>query len=167
MKTRALLLASVLLVGCNRGETPEAMAARETAEADSARTEILANNARWVGFVNASQPESLATLFMAGGMVMPPDVPSASGDSLVPRLRGAMIPGGTLTITSQNVSVHGPIAVDRGVFTYSAPAQGRTPGMTLTGKYLAHLHKVDGRWLIAENTWNTDAPTPPAAPSRR
>jgi hypothetical protein len=53
------------------------------------------------------------------------------------------------------------------VFTYAIPAQGRTPAVTVTGKYLTHFHKTDAGWLIAEDIWNNDAPAPPAPPARR
>lgn len=99
---------------------------------------------------------------------MPPDLPGATGhDSITARLRPLVVPGGTLTITSRNVSVHGPIAVDRGVWTYTAPAQGRSPAVNLGGKYLAHWHRMDSGWRIAENIWNNDSPAPPAPPARR
>jgi len=161
VNARALLLASVVLVGCKAAETPEQMAAREQAAADSAKTTILAMDAEWSRLATANQPDSIVPLFVPDGVMSPPDLPVAKGlDSIRVRMRQVTIPGGTLTITSQNISVHGPVAVDRGVFTYTAPAQGRTPAVNLVGKYLAHLHNTDAGWRIAENIWNTDAPAP-------
>ena len=167
MNARAVLLASVVLIGCKAAETPEQMAAREQAAADSAKTAILAMDAEWSRLANAGKPDSIVPLFVPEGVMMPPDLPVANGhDSITVRMRQVTIPGGTLTITSQNISVHGPVAVDRGVFTYTAPAQGRTPALNMVGKYLAHLHKTDAGWRIAENIWNTDAPAPRAPPTR-
>jgi ketosteroid isomerase-like protein len=167
MNTRVLFFAAVFFVGCKAAETPEQMAAREAAEADSAKTAILAMDAEWSRLANAGQPDSIVPLFVPEGVMMPPDLPGAKGlDSIMVRMRQVTIPGGTLTITSQNISVHGPIAVDRGVYTYTAPAQGRNPALNLAGKYLAHLHKTDAGWRIAENIWNTDAPAPRLPPAR-
>ena len=167
MNARALLLASVVLVGCKAAETPEQMAAREQAAADSAKTTILAMDAEWSRLATANQPDSIVPLFVPDGVMSPPDLPVAKGlDSIRVRMRQVTIPGGTLTITSENISVHGPVAVDRGVFTYTAPAQGRTPALNLVGKYLAHLHKTDAGWRVAENIWNTDAPAPRMPPAR-
>lgn len=168
MKTRALLFATALLIGCKAAETPEQMATRQAAETDSARTAIAAGTAKWAAFATAGQPDSIAALYTTDGVMMPPDAPGATGhDSILARLRPLIIPGATLTITGQNVSVSGTLAVERGVYAYAIPAMGRTPAMNVTGKYLAHWHKMDGHWMLAENTWNTDAPAPPAPPARR
>ena len=168
MNVRPLMLASIVLVGCKAAETPQQMATREQAEADSARTAITEGNTRWARYANASQLDSIAGMYTPEGVMMPPDVPGATGrDSIIARLRPLVIPGGTLTITNQNVSLHGPVAVDRGVFTYAVPAQGGNPAVTVRGKYLAHWHKMDGGWRIAENIWNNDAPAPPPPPARR
>lgn len=168
MQTRIALLAAALLSACQQRETPEQQATRAQAETDSARGAITDGNARWVRWVNQNQPDSLASLYVPNGVVMPPDLPGATGrDSIAARLRPLVIPGGTLSITSENVSVSGPIAIARGVWSYTAPAQGGNPAVNLRGKYMEHWHKVDGQWLIAENIWNTDAPAPQQAPRRR
>ncbi|HUR91042.1 MAG TPA: nuclear transport factor 2 family protein, partial [Gemmatimonadaceae bacterium] len=131
------------------------------AETDSARTAIADANALWARWVNENKPDSLVTLYTENGVLMGPDAPMATGkDSILVRIRQFVMPGGTLTITSANLSVSGPIALDRGTYTYTAPAQGGNPPVNARGKYLDHWHKVDGRWLIAENIWNSDAPPP-------
>jgi ketosteroid isomerase-like protein len=167
MQTRITLLAAVLLSACQQRETSEPPATGTQAETDLARSAIAEGNARWVRWVNQNQPDSLATLYVPNGVVMPPDVRSATGrDSIAARVRPLVIPGGTLSITSENLSVSGPIAVSRGVFSYTAPAQGGNPAVNLRGKYLEHWHNVDGQWLIAENIWNSDAPMPQPTPRR-
>ena len=166
MQTRITLLAAVLLSACQ--QTPEQQTTGTQAETDSARSAITDGNARWVRWVNQNQPDSLASLYVPNGVVMPPDLPRATGrDSIVARLRPLVIPGGTLSMTSENVSVNGPIAIASGVWSYTAPAQGGNPAVNLRGKYMEHWHNVDGQWLMAENIWNTDAPAPPPAPRRR
>jgi len=168
MRIAALALAAVVLAGCGRLETPEQQAARMQAETDSAHAAVAEGNARWARYVTAGQIDSLGLLFVADGVAMPPNVPGATGrDSIVARLRPFLIPGGTLTLTNQSFAAHGPIAVARGIFAYTAPAQGRTPAVDVRGKYLEHWHKTDAGWLLAETTWNTDAPTPPPPPPAR
>ncbi|HYM82302.1 MAG TPA: DUF4440 domain-containing protein, partial [Candidatus Limnocylindria bacterium] len=128
MQTRIALLAAVLLSACQQSETPEQQATRTQAETDSARSAITDGNARWVRWVNQNQPDSLASLYVPNGVVMPPDVPGATGrDSIAARLRPLVVPGGTLAVTNENVSVSGPIAIARGVWSYTAPAQGGNP----------------------------------------
>ena len=166
MKVRIpLFAAAALLLACEQSEAPQQEPATTDAEIESARSAIAEANARWVRFVNENKPDSLATLYVDNGVAMPPDAPAAIGkDSIVARLRPFMVPGGTLTITSDNLSVSGPIALARGSYTYTAPAQGGNPAVNVRGKYLEHWHNVGGQWLIAENIWNSDAPPVPPSP---
>jgi len=163
------LLAAFVLAACKQGESPEAMQARMAAQSDSAKAAIDATSTAWMRFTNQNHPDSIATLFVSGGELLPPDAPAAEGtDSIIARLRTLTIPGGTLTITNKNTSVSDPIAVERSVYTYSAPAQGRMPAIHITGKALLHFHHVGNAWKIAEIAWNSDAPVPPMpAPAAR
>lgn len=172
MPRRPLVLALCCLAACQPApESPEAAAAREQAAADSARAAIAENNARFVRYSNAGQADSMGTLFAPDGVMMPPDMPMSVGrDSIVARLATMTVPGGVLTLTSQNLSVSGDMALARGTWTYVAPAQGGNPAVDLKGKYLEHWHRIGGQWLMVEDIWNNDAPAPPpppAAPPRR
>ena len=161
MRFRIPLFAAALLSACERPGTPQPQGAATEAETDSARAAIAEGNALWVRFVNENKPDSLGTMYTENGVMMAPDVPMATGkENIVAQIRPFVLPGGTLTISSENVSVSGPIAVSRGTYTYTAPAQGGNPAVNARGKFLEHWHKVDGRWLIAENIWNNDAPAP-------
>ncbi len=162
------LLAVGILAACKQGESPEAMQARTAAVADSAKAAINAGREAWMRFTNQNHSDSIQTLFVSGGLMMPPDAPAAMGsDSISARLRTLTIPGGTLTITSKNIEVSDPIAIDHDVYTYSAPAQGRMPAMNITGKALVHYHHVGNAWKIAEILWNSDAPVPPMPAAAR
>lgn len=164
MRSRALLLAAVVFTACRPAPPTEEQTQAAT---DSARAAVDEGNARWVRYVNAGTPDSIAQLYTADGVAMPGDVPAATGhDSIIARLRPLVIPGGTLTITSQSVSVHGPMAVSRGVWAYRAPAQGSTPAVNLVGKFMEHWHRTNDGWKIVENIWNTDAPAPQPAARR-
>lgn len=165
MQIRIMLVAALFLSACQQREAPEQQTASEQADTASVRAAVMDGNARWVRWVNQNQPDSLASLYVPNGVVMPPDLPGATGrDSITARLRPLIIPGGTLAITVENVSVGGPLAVARGAWTYTAPAQGRAPAVNLRGKYMEHWRRVDDRWLIAENIWNSDVPPAPPAP---
>lgn len=162
MKARVLLYAALTLTACARTETAEQRAARNRADTDSARVAIQARDAAYVRFVNANQPDSIGAMYGAQSVVMPPDMPRAVGpDSIAAAVRRLAVPGGTLTVTQEAIAVDGDIGVARGSFTYAAPAQGRQPAMTLRGKYMQHLHRVDGRWVVVDDIWNNDAPAPP------
>ena len=160
-----LLCAAALAAACKPAMNDEQRRAGAQAHADSAKAAIRAGWESWVRYTNAAQPESLATLFAANGMIIPPDVKPATGpDSIVARYRTLIAPGGRLTITSENTSVVEDMAVDRGGWTYIIPAQGRAPELRLAGNYLAHWHRDNGQWKVAETIWNNDSMTRPPMP---
>jgi ketosteroid isomerase-like protein len=167
--TTAVAVATVALAACQKAETPEQTASRMQAETDSARTAIAAQNARFVRYVNANQADSLALLYPADGVILQPDMPAATGrDSIKARYAALFAPGGVMTLTTVALTANGPVAIERGTWTYMIPAQGKTPAMHLAGKSLVHWHKVNGQWMFAEDMWNNDAPAPAApAPAAR
>ena len=60
----------------------------------------------------------------------------------------------------RDVAANGPVAIERGTYVFSLPAQGRTPTMTTPGKYLVSWHKVNGEWQQAAAIWSDDTPPP-------
>ena len=158
----ALAVATVTFAACQKAESPEQAASRMQAEADSARPAIAAQNARWMRYANANQVDSLIDLYAPNAVLLPPDMPAATGrDSMRARLAATMAPGGVVTLTTASLAVNGPLAIERGNWTFAVPAQGKTPAMNLAGKYLVHWHKVNGQWLFAEDMWNNDVPMEP------
>ena len=156
------ILAVVLVAACQKGETPEQREARTQAVMDSAKTAVREGATKWMAWENAGQVDSIVTLFRGDGMMLAPDMPAATGhDSILARLHALSVPGTHLTITSQDIQVSDPVAIDRGVFSAAIPASGRTPAMTATGKYMAHYHHGDNGWKLAAIIWNNDVPAPP------
>jgi len=165
--TSALAVAAVTFTACQKSETAEQAASRMKAEADSAKPAIAAQNARWMRYANANQVDSILTLYAPNAVLLPPDMPAAtSRDSMKARLAAVVVPGGIITLTTASVAADGPLAIERGNWTYAVPAQGKTAAMKLAGKYLVHWHNVNGQWLLAEDMWNNDAPMAPAAPAQ-
>ena len=160
--------AVILVAACKpAAETPEAMQTRMQAQADSARGAIASTDTRYASFVNAGQADSVAALYMEGGIAMPPHMPMATGRADIARAIGQITSAGKfdLSITGTSLMVNGPLAVERGRFRVTiTPPKG--PAITDSGKYLAHMHWVNGAWMIAENVWNSDLPLP-GAPARR
>lgn len=166
MRTRMLLLAALAVAACARTETPEQMAAREQAAADSARPLIEDVNARFVRYTNANQPESVATLYAANAKVMPPNMATAVGRDSIRALYAAL-GGGQIAATVTSVASHGPLGVFSGTYEYAIPAAPGRAAMTDRGKFINHVHLMDGRWMVVETMWNSDLPPMPAPPARR
>ena len=166
--TGALAVATVTLAACQKAESPEQAASRMQAEADSAGPAIAAQNARWMRYANASQVDSVVELYTTDAVLLPPNTPAATDRAGIrASLAATMVPGGVITLTTASLAVNGPLAIERGTWTYAIPAQGKTPAMNVAGKFLVHWRKVDGQWLFAEDIWNNDAPMAPPPPAPR
>jgi uncharacterized protein (TIGR02246 family) len=163
MRTRILLFAALALAACQKAETPEQASMRMAAESDSAKTAITAAVARYTTFLNANQADSMAALFMDGGMMMPPNAKAVTGrDSIRAYLtRDPMPPASHITLMTVEVAANGPIAIERGTYNFTLPAQGHTPAVNSNGKYLVHWHKMNGTWQIAAQMYSDDAPAMP------
>ncbi len=165
MRRSVALCAVLALAGCQATETPEQAAVRIAAESATAKAEIDAINVHYARYMNTNQADSIAGLFMEGGALMPPFSPAVVGRDAIRNqmATNGMPPGATLAFTAVEVTANGPIAVERGTYTFSMPAQGSDPAVSVPGKYLVHWHKVDGQWLQAATIWSDDVPPPPPA----
>jgi uncharacterized protein (TIGR02246 family) len=165
MRSTVALCALLALAACQAAETPEQAAARMAAESATGKAEIDEINVRYARYMNANQADSIATLFMEDGVLMPPSSPAVVGRDAIRAHMAAtgMPPGATLGFTAVDVAANGPILVERGTYTFTMPAQGSDPAVSIPGKYLVHWHKVNGQWLQAATIWSDDVPPPPPA----
>jgi ketosteroid isomerase-like protein len=168
-------LAVAAAAGCQPAETAEQAQARMQAETDSVMAtarEMVANVDRWLG---AAQADSLASLYAEHATVMGPNMPAIVGRDSIRAFLTRMFSWGSYvqqaTVTS--ATARGPMAVFKGTYTMTytpgpnAPPEMRTAN-TEAGKFLVHLHRLDGRWMVVDDIWNTDAPpAPPAGSGRR
>ena len=163
---RNLLLAAVVLAACQKAETNQQMVARMRAESDSAKAAIEAINVRYARYLNANQADSVALLFAENGVMMPPSAPAVVGRDAIRTFltSNGMPPGATLSFAVVDVAANGPIAIERGSYTFTMPAQGRTPAMSMAGKYFVHWHNVNGTWVQAATIWSDDVPPPGGGP---
>jgi len=159
----ALLL---VVAGCQKPETPEQAQARMTRELAAARPALDAVARSWERYTAAGQTDSVAMLFTEQGEEMPPNAPPNVGRPAIQTFHAKQASLGqeSISITTDEALVNGPLAISRGAFTYSLkPGSGAPAGMKAvadTGKYLIHWHQVGGKWLIADVAWNSNIPLP-------
>lgn len=164
VRRTAWLLAVGILAACKPApETPEQVAARLAAESDSAKAAIDAINVNYARWMLAGQADSVATLFAEEGVLMPPTAPAVAGREPIRAWFAAnpMPPGAGITFTAVTVHANGADAIERGTYTFTMPAQGRTPAVSMNGKYLVHWRKHGGAWLQMATIWSDDAPMTP------
>ena len=164
----ALAVAPLVVAACQKPETPEQTTTRIQNETAAARPAIDAAGELHYRFINENKADSFALTYVADGVMMPPNAPAVTGREAIATAMGEMIrsvPGGfRLTRRLDNLSVNGPIAVERGSYVFAMPNPRRgQPDMTTNGKYLIHWHKVGDQWLVAEGSWSENAPMPAAS----
>ena len=117
----------------------------------------------WFTHYNAGDADGVAALYAEDGVVLAPGAPAVVGraairdfiasDIATSKAAGVTLNGNEVT----DVGVAGDMAWKTGTFSVT-DASGATVDK---GKYVTIDRRVDGKWLIIRDTWNSD--TPPAA----
>ena len=160
----AVAAAALLVVACNRNETPEQAEARMAAETAAARNAIQAQGAKYAAAYTAQHPSETSAMFIQAGVMMPPNQPSVIGRDAIRASDSTFMSYGSTKLDLQTASVlaNGPMAVEVGNYTFDfEPGKNAPKGMKAmkeTGKYMVHWHNVNGEWLIAADAWSSNAP---------
>ena len=156
----------LLLGACQSAETAQQVEARMAAESNAVKSEIEAASNALERYYAAGTLDSASLLLTEDHVSYPPNAPSLSGrpkwlEMVKPLFAAWKV---TQTHSTESVIANGPLAVVRGHYTHAfVPAPGAPAGakpFADTGKYVWHWRKVDGKWLIATATWNSDLPVP-------
>jgi ketosteroid isomerase-like protein len=144
----------------------------------SAKQAIDAANAQWPRLTSTGHSDSIAEFYTADAVIMPPNMATTKGKDAIRTFFATintMQPHPTLTLTAERVVANGSVAVEVGRWHWSYPAGAKLPAGTVpvdSGKYIVRWEQQNGKWLMADDIWNSDtplptAPPPPPAPSRR
>lgn len=161
-----ILLAGVL--GC-----PPAPPKDTSAEAKQA---IDATNANWPRLTAAGHADSIAEYYDANGVMLPPNMAPVRGKEAIRAFMATMSsmssPPPVLTLRAEAVWASGQMAVEQGRWNFVLPASAkRPPGFPAadSGKYIVRWVNENGRWLMAQDIWNSDVPLPmpPPAPAKK
>lgn len=132
-----------------------AIVAAGPAVADDSK-EFAAFSKAWADAYNAKDAAAIAAMYAEDGTLMPPHAPSAKGRQAIEAFIKTDIAGapGKLEITLTDSGTSGNLGFSRGTFSM-ADATGKAVD---TGKWLEVRKKVNGKWLIQFDIWNSDAP---------
>ena len=154
-------LSLVLVAACAPAGSPADTAA-DVAAINAVREQEMA-------LVAAGSADSLAAVYAADVVVMPPNEPAVNGMEALRTWAQAMFGQMSMTgrYTSSQVTVAGDWAVDRytAVLTATPKAGGAAMEEQIKGVHIMH-RGADGAWRIAQDVWNSDAPPPPP-PAKR
>lgn len=164
------LAALALLAGCQpKADTPEQSQARTATESAAAKTAIDSLNAEFVKHFNMGHMDIVAGFYTEQAHMMPPNGPTAVGREAIKAVLSSFVAlQPVLALKAESVVASGADAIERGVVTFIMTPPGASAPVTDTGKYLVHWQRVDGKWYLADDIWNSDLPAmaPPAAPMK-
>ncbi len=162
-------LAVITLTGCLRGESPAQANARRRAEAADAMAKINEANHRFVVAYANGQADSAAAIYTPDAHLMMPNAPEFVGTAAIrAELANELAQGSwTLTLATKQLSGMDSTAIERGRYVIDFTPGPKATGMFKaafadTGKYLVVWRaQPDGRWLIADDIFNSDLPLTP------
>lgn len=139
----------------------------------SAKQAIDAANAQWPRLTSGGHADSLAEFYAVDAVIMPPNMASMHGKDAIKAFFATINtidPRPTLTLRSESVLGSGTTAVEVGRWHWAFPAGAKLPPGTPavdSGKYIVRWAQQNGKWVMAEDIWNSDLPLPmaPAAAS--
>lgn len=151
-----LLLSAVVWAGC-AGEPAD-----PEYDAEGARSEIEAVNARFESYVSQQQWDSLMTLYTDDAILMPPGAPMAEGRAIRDGFAEMGESGvSRMDLETVDVAGAGDMAYEVGRYTIEGPS-----GMHIDeGKYLVVWMNVDGEWRLHRDAFNSDLPSPAGMPT--
>jgi len=122
--------------------------------AGGAKAAIHEGTKAWMGGWNAGNAAAIAGLYADDAKLMAPGAEPAAGRAAIQAALTAALQaagGSQMTIQSTEVMESGDMAVEVGTFTETA-----ADGSHLDhGKYLAVWKKVDGKWMLYRDIWNS------------
>lgn len=171
MRTTLLVPLVLLCVACGP-ENPKRTALRMSAEVATARGAIAAANRHWMTYVAAGQADSVGRMYAANARLMGPNAPTAVGRAAITQAYGQMMQIGSWSIRLHTDSVwaNGPLVIETGKWISTFKPGPHAPPMDTTdrGKYMARWIQEDGRWVMADDIYNSDQmPAPPPAAKKR
>lgn len=114
-------------------------------------------NPEFMAAANAGDAARLAAFYTDDAFFMPPGAPAQHGHDAIRAAWAAFFSAGkaTVTLTTDTIIQSCDLATEIGHYTASGAINEK-------GKYAVTWRKVDGRWLIAVDIFNSDSAPAPA-----
>lgn len=126
---------------------------------------FVAGTNAWLDAYNSGDAEKIVAMYALDAVVMPPNAPVCTGRDelrayITSDMAGSKAAGIVLVNGPSTTGASGDLGWHQGIYTVKS-ASGETIG---SGSYMEVWRKIDGKWLIVRDIWNSDRPaTPPAA----
>ena len=150
----ALSLMCCLATGCWAPDPGPSVSMRTDADVSSDREAIQKLSATYQAAFKAGDPKWISSLYADDALIQPANESPVRGRADL-EAYFAVSNGEAVDETLETVEI---VVSEGGDMAYEV---GRTMNAAGAGKYLTIFRKIDGRWLIAADTWSHD--TPPSA----
>ena len=140
-----------------------ACASSQMMPANDAESAIKQHNVAFATAMRAGDMDAVVNSYTSDGMVMPPNMAAAHGSNEIRATwTGFLSPfsGVDLTLTADDVQQSGDLAFETGRYIVHLTPKGTTTAVSDNGKYVVVWKKVDGRWRIYRDIFNSDLPVP-------
>lgn len=108
---------------------------------------------------NNKEVDNVVAFYVDNSVLMPPNKPLLRGRDALKSYYGSEVArGGQLTMATEEVEGHGPLAYVSG--TYTITYEGGTRDR---GKYLRVLRLMNGTWRLEKTIWSSDLPVQSAS----
>ena len=128
-----------------------------------AKQAIDAANATWPRLTSSGHADSIAELYHPNAVVMPPNMPTMRGREAIRAFFATLnTVSPTLSLHADSVWASGSSAVELGRWRWTWAAGKMPPGAPPvdSGKYIVRWVNENGRWLMAQDIWNSDVALP-------
>jgi ketosteroid isomerase-like protein len=160
IQIQVLAASLVLLAGCQTGTHSQATRQPEALSHDH---ELRQASVEWDGLFNSGETTKLAALYAEDAISMPPNAPTVRGRQALQADFKSFLDTNTARheTTVDGIVREGNLAIEHARYrlTYK-PRSGVGTEVVETGRHLECRKKVNGKWLIVLEIWNSD--TPPA-----
>ena len=131
-------------------------------ETAAARKAIESLNAEFVTHFNQGHGDIAAAQYVDDARLMIVSSPVAKGKAeIAAAVTGLAAVKATLTIATDQVTVSGPLAVERGTWSLTVTPPGAAGPATESGTFLVQWQKVGDKWLRVNDMGTSDKPFPP------
>jgi len=138
--------------------------------AADAKKAIDAANAQWPRLTAGGHADSIAEFYQQNAVIMPPNMAPTRGKEAIRAFFATLnTVKPTLTLHADSVWASGSAAVEQGrwrwVWPKGVPLPPGAPPVD-SGKYIVRWVNEGGKWLVAQDIWNSDVALPtPSTPA--
>jgi ketosteroid isomerase-like protein len=157
IQVQVLAVSLVLLAGCQGGTHSHA---GKPPEAFSQEDELRQASVEWDGLYNSGEITKLVTLYAEDAISMPPNAPTIRGRQALQTDFRSFLEANTARHETMVAGIvrEGNLAIERARYRLTYKPREGGAEVVETGRHLECRRKMDGKWLIVLEIWNSDTP---------